>query len=72
MKNARGSALSVAQQCLALKNVRRMRLSASRAVPQRWDPVGLEQNFNAEAERWNLRLSVGCQISCVCFFDMFH
>jgi len=27
-----------AQRCLALKNARRMRLSASRAVPQRWDP----------------------------------
>jgi len=29
-----------------------MRLSASRAVPQRWDPASLEQNFNVEAERW--------------------
>jgi len=40
--------------------------------PSTGTPAGLEQNFNAKAECWNLRLSAGCQISCVCYFDMFH
>jgi len=40
--------------------------------PNAGTPAGLERDFNAEAERWNLRLSAGCQISCVCYFDVFH
>jgi len=44
----------------------------AKRCPNAGTPAGLEQNFNAEAERWNLKLSAGCQISSVCYFDVFH
>jgi len=59
LKNARGSTLSASP---AVPSVQKMReewgWAPAERFPSAGSPAGLKQNFNTEAKRWNLRMSV--------------
>jgi len=55
LKNARGSALSASP---AVPSVEKCKKNEAERQPSGAPAAGLERNFNTEAERWNLRLSV--------------